>query len=74
MEDKKFDVLISPTDVLEEELREVLGGGADCLIQCSGLCVKKCDSKCQSQGSSGEPPKDCPPGYILVNGDCVEPD
>lgn len=62
MENKKFDVLIAPTDVLEEELREVLGGGTDC----NGQCIEQC-IVFSSEGSG-----DCPPGYVLVNGDCVK--
>lgn len=81
MENKKFDVLISPTDVLEEELREVLGGGAQCNGQCNSLCNGQCSSNCKktecnckAQGQTALTPEDCPPGYIVIDNECVEAD
>lgn len=74
MENKKFDVLISPTDVLGEELKEVLGGSSTswCIGGCETHCGDGAECNCKALGQAGATPEDCPPGYVVENGICVE--
>lgn len=66
----KFEVVISPTDVLGEELKNVLGGtsGEGC-VKC-----KRTECNCQAKGQPAITPADCPPGYTVINNVCIELD
>lgn len=59
MEEKKklFEVILSPSDMLEKELENILGGAVDCIIQ-------NCNTNCEPNCYINRGTHDCPPGMI----------
>ena len=75
-DEKLFEVILAPIDMLEKELEDVLGGMGDCGSNKCHVNTANCiDSECNvhlvncSYNRCGT--FTCPPGYTLVNCECV---